>query len=166
FRLLESAAVLQERGVPLPFAEREAAQVALRVGRVYRYDMELRELNRYGTALGCSITSLVVHERVASRQLLRESVADGFRLGPAEDRGAGVTLLHRRAPVLVVVRQVNLHLATLGLRLLETEYVRLVRIDELQEAALAQDRPEAVHVPGEDLHHGSEWCESSTAGAR
>ena len=145
--LLELLAVGEESGVPMLVPQREAAEVVFGVWRIDGDDVELREFRSDDPAFLAAIALELIGELEAPGERLRKAVDDRERLLLREDRRPGIALLDGRISILVIIGQVDLDLAPLGLGLLQTEDVRLVCLDEALQEPFADDGARAVDVP-------------------
>ena len=141
--LFELFHVGEEGGVPLD-AVGETAEVILRVRGVDVDDKKVRVLGREDAAF------LIVLGPAYPE-------AGGEHRHLAEGGDAGVTLLDRRIPLHVPARlfKSDFDLVGTGLHFLEEDHVRLVQLEEVDEA-LFEDGADAVHVPTDQFHcHGA-----------
>ena len=121
---------------------------ALRCARIDRDEPEVRVFERDDAPLGIVLGNA-------------EIILHGERRVFGEDRRAGIALLLRRAPELLIARKVQLDLAGLQLRLLQAEKVGVLRMENVLEAFFYAGS-ESVDVPREKSHFVSSVFTATT----
>ena len=122
----------------------DALQAILRVRRIASDKIKIRIFQRD-------------HPALVVKLLHADAVGHGEGLSLREDRRAGIALLLRRAPELLIPRQLQRDLLRLELCLLQAEQIR-VRIPEEVQKALLQTGAKPVDVPRDTFHRQRLLC--------
>ena len=80
------------------------------------------------------------------------SVSYRKRLFFCKKRRSGIALFFRVIPVLMIPRKIQVNLTGLQLRLLQTEYIGICLMEEVQKI-LSHTGTQAVHIPGNQFSH-------------
>ena len=134
---VQTLEIVQQIVLPL-HAVADAGQLALGVGGVAVHQPELGIFQ--GDEPPLVVMLLHIH-----------AVGDGQGLRPGKNGGARVSLLVRRIPELMVTGQLHLRLPPLHFGLLEADKIGVQRQHRFRKPFF-QAGPQAVHVPGHELH--------------